>query len=624
MLTQKVESPIIKNGYTSEQPVSIQSIIFPNLQICDVEKMFFRANLKVSFDYDRQTLHMSKGGVVKFDTYFNGFYLDNWKAYTRVTHLSACINLKGSFKISIHNIDIFGEAKSLILQQLVVTKDLEIVSILDNLDLSDRTGMIYIEAEALDDRCEIAGGYYYACAAQKTDIKLAIVICTYKRESYVNKNIQLLQDVLLEQENWQDKLEVFIIDNGQTLGEFEHPSIHTIPNKNAGGSGGFARGTIEVLKQQRGFTHIILMDDDIVFDPLVIERLWNFLSLADRDNLCFGGSMLRLDKKYIQHERGSRWDKDRGFIGVKRNLDLRELKTTLFNELNEHIDYSAWWFFCLPIDSIDRHGLPYPFFIRFDDVEFCLRIQANYKIVLLNSICVWHEPFEHRHSAITEYYYIRNYLIFNSIYQSGNFTKIDAVKSFFKPVLRELFLYRYETASIMLKAVSDYLDGPDFLEHMNPASNHRDISQFTEKVTKNDRLSFVYSKYVESAEQTENTLKRIVRYLTFNGHLLPSFLLHEADTLESKGYKVVPFGEARPLNVFRAKKILYYRIATQAGFVVHFSRFHFFKILTTAVWLAILIFATLPKLKVQYLDSLPRLTSKDFWEKYLDLENNTD
>jgi GT2 family glycosyltransferase len=624
MLTQKVESSVVNNGYTSEQPVSIQSIIFPNLHICDVEKMFFRANPKASFDYDRQILQMAKGGVVKFDTYFNGFYLDNWKAYTRVTHLSACLNLTGSFKVSIYNIDVFSEAKSLISQQLVATEYLQVVSILDDLDLSDRTGMIYIEAEALDDRCEIVGGYFHSHAAQKTDIKLAIVICTYKRESYVNKNIQLLQDILLSRENWKDKLEIFIIDNGQTLGEFEHPSIHTIPNKNAGGSGGFARGTIEVLKQQRGFTHIILMDDDIVFDPLIIERLWNFLSLADRDNLCFGGSMLRLDKKYIQHERGSRWDRDRGIIGVKQNLDLRELKTTLFNEINEHIDYSAWWFFCLPVDSIDRYGLPYPFFIRLDDVEFCRRIQASYKIIVLNSICVWHEPFENKHSAITEYYYTRNSLIFNSIYQEDNFRAINAVKSFFKPVLRELFMYRYETASIMLKAVSDYLNGPDFLEQMNPASHHQDVSQFTEKAVRNSNLSFVYSKYVESAEQTENTLKRIVRYLTFNGHLLPSFLLHGADTLDSKGYKVVPFGEARPVNVFRAKKVLYYRLATQEGFVVHFSRLHFFRILANALWLATLIFATLPKLKVRYVNSLPRLTSQDFWKKYLELENITD
>lgn len=624
MVTQKVESSVVKNGYTSERPVSIQSIIFPNLQICDIEKMFFRANLKVSFDYDRQTLEMSKGGVVKFDTYFNGFYLDNWKAYTRVTHLSACLNLKGSFKINIHNIDIFGEAKSLISQQLVVTEYLEIVSILDNLDLSDRTGMVYIEAEALDDRCKIAGGYFYACAEQKTDIKLAIVICTYKRENYVNKNIQLLQDILLDRENWRDKLEVFIVDNGQTLGEFEHPLIHTISNKNAGGSGGFARGTIEVLKQQRGFTHIILMDDDIVFDPLTIERLWNFLSLANRDNLCFGGSMLRLDRKYIQHEKGGRWDRTKGFIGVKKNLDLRIASNALFNEVNECIDYSGWWFYCLPVDSIKKYGFPYPFFIKMDDVEFNLRIQPEYKNIILNGICVWHEPFENKHSAIAEYYQIRNSLIFNSIYQGENFTATDAIKSFLKPVLRELFLYRYDTASLILKAVSDYLAGPDFLEHLNPDSNHRNVSQFAEKAVKNDRLSFVYSKYVESVEQTENTSKRIVRYLTFNGHLLPSFLLHGADTLESKGYKVVPFSEARPVNVFRAKKVLYYRLATQAGFVVHFSRLHFFKILANAVWLAILTFAALPKLKVRYLNSLPRLTSKKFWKKYLELENKTD
>jgi galactofuranosylgalactofuranosylrhamnosyl-N-acetylglucosaminyl-diphospho-decaprenol beta-1,5/1,6-galactofuranosyltransferase len=619
MLTQKLESSVIKNGNTSAQPVSIQSIIFPNLHICDVEKMFFRANSKVSFDYDKQILHMSKGGVVKFDTYFNGFYLDNWKSHTRVKYLGACLNLKGSFKIGIYNIDIFGEAKSLISQQLVVAEDLEIVSVLDNLDLSECTGMIYIETEALDDRCEIAGGYFYACTEQKTDIKLAIVICTYKRESYVNKNIQLLQDILLDRENWRDKLEIFIIDNGKTLSEFKHSSVHRIPNKNAGGSGGFARGTIEVLKQQRGFTHIILMDDDIVFDPLIIERLWNFLSLADQDNLCFGGSMLRLERKYMQHEKGGRWDKNKGCISVKQNLDLRDLNAILFNEVNEHIDYSAWWFYCMPIGAIKEYGLPYPFFIRSDDVEFGMRIRANYKTVILNGICVWHESFENKYNAATEYYCCRNTLILKSIYDSDNFTAIDAIQSFLKPIVRELFLYRYEAAAIMSRSVADYLNGPDRLENTNPASNHMEISCLIEKAVKNDSLNFVYSKYLKSENQTEYKLKRILRYLTLNGHLLPNFLLFEDSTIESKGYKVVPFWGARPLNVFRAKTILYYRLKTQEGFVVKRSRIRFFKILAKTLCLSVSMFVLLPKLKTQYTNSFSRMTSEAFWRKYLEI-----
>jgi galactofuranosylgalactofuranosylrhamnosyl-N-acetylglucosaminyl-diphospho-decaprenol beta-1,5/1,6-galactofuranosyltransferase len=624
MLLQKIESSVAINGSSLTQPVNIQSIIFPNLEICDVEKLFFRSNNKTTFNYDEQVLQMSKGSLVGFDTYFNGFCLDNWKNYTRVQHIGAYLNLKGSFKINIRNVDVFCESKSLISQKIVTTQSLESVEVLDNLNLSNYTGMIYIEAEALDDNCEIKGGHFYSRAEQKNDVKLGIVICTYKREDYVNKNLLLLENLLLNQEGWRDKVEVFVIDNGNTLEVFDSPSIHTIPNKNAGGSGGFARGMLEVLKQQRGFTHLILMDDDIVFHPLIIQHLWNFLSLANQQNLCFGGSMLRLDKKYVQHERGGRWDKDRGFVSVKRDSDLRELKATLFNEVNEHIDYSGWWFFCLPIDSIEQYGLPYPFFIRLDDVEFGIRVRSSYKTIILNGMCVWHEPFENKHSAITEYYYIRNSLIFKSIYHSENFSAISAIKSFLKPILRELFLYRYETASTIVKAVRDYLNGPDFLENMNPASNHKDVSQFTEKAVKNDSLNFIYSKYVESAKQTENKLKRIVRYLTFNGHLLPSFLLFKADTLASKGYRVVPFGEARPVNVFRAKKILYYRLATQEGFEVNFSRIDFFKILANAVWLAILMSISMRKLKVQYLNSLPRLTSKDFWEKYLELETKND
>ena len=44
-----------------------------------------------------------------------------------------------------------------------------------------------------------------------------------------------------------------------------------------------------------------------------------------------------------------------------------------------------------------------------DDVEYGVR---NIKhLVLMNGICVWHEPFEHKYASSLEYYNVRNRLV---------------------------------------------------------------------------------------------------------------------------------------------------------------------------------------------------------------------
>jgi GT2 family glycosyltransferase len=97
--------------------------------------------------------------------------------------------------------------------------------------------------------------------------------------------------------------------------------------------------------------------------------------------------MLKLDSKYIQHENGAVWDD--GIVRLKPDLDLRKVKNVLFNEIEEHINYNGWWLFCFPTKIIDDFNLPYPFFIRADDIELPIRLKL--KIITLNGICVWHE-----------------------------------------------------------------------------------------------------------------------------------------------------------------------------------------------------------------------------------------
>ncbi|MBK1990752.1 glycosyltransferase [Sphaerospermopsis aphanizomenoides BCCUSP55] len=614
-MVNNLESLIISEISQNNHITNIQNIIFPKTDICTVEELFFRGNSKVLFNYEHQSIEIRQGGIISFDTYFNGFFVDNWKSYTNIRHINICLQLQGKFTIKILNIDPLGETKNVLSQKIINSRNLEKITIIENLDIFPYTGMIYIEMEALSNNCQINGGYFYSYTDKKP-IKLAVVICTYKREAYVYKNINLLEKYLLKNQEWEEKLEIFIIDNGNTLESFDNYTIHIIPNKNAGGSGGFARGMIKVLERKTEFSHIILMDDDVLFEPESLNRLWNFVSVSSEPDICIGGSMLRLDKKFIQHERGAYWKN--GCVALKNNLDLRSLKDTLFNEIEEFVEYHAWWLFCFPTSAVQDFGLPYPFFVKLDDLEFGKRI--NRKIVTMNGICVWHEPFENKYSPTIEYYCIRNTLILNCLHFSQKFSSITAIKWFLKPIFKEIFCYKYETAEYILKAISDFLKGPYNLVNSDPEKKHKELSKVVEKTSKNFDIPFIYDKYVHSINQTETTLNRFLRYITLNGHLLPSWLFLKEDFLTDNGYKIAPCWGSRPLNVFRAKKVLYYNLQTKEGFVVQFSRIRFFQILFQAIWLALIMFFKFPQLKKLYVSTLPDFTSQAFWEKYLEIE----
>lgn len=613
-MTDVLVTPTLENKNT-QTPVKLQNIILPNLDICTVEELFLRLNSKCLLNYEQNSVELEKGGTISFDTYFNAFSVQKWKDYTNVKTISINLCLKGVFKVMLLNIDYFSESANVVNQKLITADTLNEVSVFENIDIYPHKGLLYIEIEALESNCLFAGGCFYTnINNSQSDARFAVVMCTYKRELYVHKNVQLLEKYFLNKSDIKDKFELLIIDNGQTLSEFSNSKIHLIPNKNAGGSGGYTRGILEVLKRKNDFEYIIFMDDDVVIAPEVFERIYNFLRVINEKSLCIGGSMLKLEGKYIQHENGAVWDDE--IIRVKPDLDLRTVKNVLFNEVEEHITYNGWWLFCFPTKIIDDFSLPYPFFIRADDIELPIRLKL--KIINLNGICVWHESFENKFSPTPTYYSKKNEMILRLLY-SDSFSKISAIKKILKFSLREAFCYRYKSANLILQAASDLLEGPDYLKAIDPEKKNLEVLSMGEKAVKNPELPFVYSKYEESEGETENFLHRAFRLITLNGHLLPSFLFYKDDKLTKKGYRVVPLQGYRPINVFRAKKALYYNLTTQEGFVVRISRLEFFKVFVKTIALCLKIFLKFSKVKQLYRKTLPELTNRDFWENYLEI-----
>lgn len=63
---------------------------------------------------------------------------------------------------------------------------------------------------------------------------------------------------------------------------------------------------------------------------------------------------------------------------------------------------------------IRKDNLPWPSYFHMDDMEYDIRNCK--KMILLNGICVWHEPFENKPSSYTQYYDTRNIIITHFIH----------------------------------------------------------------------------------------------------------------------------------------------------------------------------------------------------------------
>jgi galactofuranosylgalactofuranosylrhamnosyl-N-acetylglucosaminyl-diphospho-decaprenol beta-1,5/1,6-galactofuranosyltransferase len=595
----------------------LQNIEFPSIAICSVEELFFRKNDKAYYDHESRIVIFEKGGRLTFDTYFNTFSCLKWRRNTTVRQISLNIKIQGTFKVSLYQIQGSPDNRVLIYQKVITSKIIDDYVIGEDYKIPENNSLLYLDIESLSPNARLLSGFFFSNQQAVQRPKIAAIICTYKREEYVKRNLQIIREYISS--NTRSDFNVYIVDNGQSLDDIIDDNIQLIPNKNFGGSGGFARGMIEVISDvNHDYSHVILLDDDILISPISLNRLSHFISFMSGNENCIAGSMFRLDKPYIQNESGAQWMQESGFSPLKQSLDMREVKNIIFNEFEEYQDYGGWWFFCIPINLIKEYGLPYPFFVRLDDVEFSKRIARP--IISLNGISVWHEPFENKFNPAVYYYDIRNGLILNSVYYS-DYGVLSAMKWFIKPAVKELYSYRYETAEKIIQAARDFLKGPQYITTLDPPENHRCVSATSEKPSKNGGQYFLYSKLEKSINQTETTLHFLFRHLTCNGHLLPAskVRVNKAIVVGDKRFKVVPFWGGRTLNAFGAHQVLYYNSQTGDGFIVHIDRVRFFQLSGELIGLCVLFLLKYSSTRKSYRSSFSRFTTVEFWKGYLGL-----
>lgn len=414
---------------------------------------------------------LAAGKTLSSDSYFNSFYLGPWRAHAQIGRLGVRLQLDGSALLRVIGIDGAGA------RHVLFADAADHPIWIDALGLADLAGRpdlrrLFLEVEAQTD-CRIASLAYVTDTPPANTIRLSIGICTFNREAYLAETLSALAEA---RRDTPEIRTIRVVNQGPGFtdpalaAQLENAGAELIEQANLGGCGGFARTMYEAAIADDDATHHLLMDDDIQIDARVIARAIRFAAHA-RHDLTIGGQMLDIMDPGTVYEAGGIMDAGWLGKGFGKDADLTDPASLSLFDAPVAIHYNCWWWCMMPTALIRDIGLPAPYFIRGDDVEYgCRATAAGVPTVPLPGVCVWHESFGYKLGDWLTYYDVRNRLANAALYPqfAARLDLLYLLGVFFNYML----LHRYAAAQIIAMAVRDYLAGPEALAGEDSEARH--------------------------------------------------------------------------------------------------------------------------------------------------------
>ncbi|HET9138252.1 glycosyltransferase [Actinophytocola sp.] len=403
------------------------------------------------------------------NTYFGRLpagYLQRW---TGVRDLEAVFRVRGAGRLEIHASDAEGQPR--ILSTLEVRAETEQeVRLPAVLDRFMDGGLIWVEAVTAGEELTIEDCRWVAAAPPRTR-PTSVVICTYNRADDCLATMRALGE---DSEVLRLVDHVYVVDQGtdtvRSREDFDKVAalyegkLHYLQQPNLGGAGGFSRGMYEVTGQETGKqANILLMDDDVLLEPETVLRMTAFANQASEPTIV-GGQMLYLYHPNRLHVSAETADLPRLRPGVptdgaQNNIDL----TKKLPHKRVNAGYNAWWSCLIPAEVVDRIGLPLPMFFQWDDIEYGIRAGGHgFATVTLPGAAVWHADFTWKDwDDWARYFSLRNSLITSALHSDFDGKQASVVLA--KQLTNYLVSMQYGMAATLLKALEDFLSGPDVL-----------------------------------------------------------------------------------------------------------------------------------------------------------------
>lgn len=584
---------------------TIQRFCWPQISFSTVVDLYFKTEGLTRIYLNSNRVDLSKYSTVSFDSFYNGFSIGKWKKYCSLADLSFFLLGKGKvvIRLGLHQLDyddkwLYEEEVTLDYQNQLIRS----VPLWDS--LSD--GMLFITVQALEENVVIQDGGFLTQQKPINQVKLGVVITHFNRKQYVLPAIQRITDELLHDPCYKEKINLIVIDNSRNILQEEAQDAILIPNKNLGGSGGFMRGLL-YLKDQGGYTHCLFMDDDASCEIESIKRAYGFFSYVKSSKVALAGALLLEDKPSILYEKGAQ------FNGLCRplnsNLHLGNVTDLLIAEKEtEKSHYGGWWFFMFDIGF--AHSFAFPFFVKGDDILFS--IMNNFDIVTINGIACLGEGFDKKSGTLSTYLDARNHIVHELVRDNTRLLVILSVA--FKFFLKAIFSYRYATAHYVTLAIKHVSQGKQFW------IDNIDLGQILSEVANvkpsEKMLPLNLSQFdIDYVSYDESIIRKVIRILTLNGFLLPSFLLKDRVVYQDHGFK----GWFRA--IFRYKEVIYYNSLSNTGFIAKHNKYLFFKGFFFFIKEIINFVLNFKKIERNYKESVSYLTSEAFWREIYQLKS---
>ncbi len=426
-------------------------------------------------------IRLDPGNVLSTDAFFGSFYRAYWQHHTSVRDVSVVVELSGRASVRVYEDS--GRGAVLLTEERLQTATPRRFLIdflpselgLDPGASEPRPSRLFVEIDAASST-DVHAVDFVSTAAPRRRVTLSIGLCTFNQEAYFEKTLTRVARLA---DSCADIRAVHVVNQGPAFKSdvirrlLDNPKIAGIEQRNLGGCGGFTRGLVEELAALEPATHHLMMDDDIVLDERMILTALRFLSYA-KDEIALGAGMLDGLRPNIMYEAGAFLRSDNTIHPYCHNVDVSDPGQLWHFNTPVKTDYNAWWFCILPVERSRALALPAPVFIRGDDFEYGQRLARDgVATVTLPGIGVWHEPFYAKPTGWQNYYDLRNRLIFGATYvdkvRQLSLTHVTGL------ITTAILTHNYMAAELRIKAVRDFLRGPDRLFAADPEAIHKGV-----------------------------------------------------------------------------------------------------------------------------------------------------
>jgi galactofuranosylgalactofuranosylrhamnosyl-N-acetylglucosaminyl-diphospho-decaprenol beta-1,5/1,6-galactofuranosyltransferase len=576
----------------------LQNVIFPKTFSTDSYFVYFNNKnkdkkwLKEAI-ISEQKIILPRKTYLSFASYFNAFPIKYWLSFTSITS----INLE-LYSNQNCNLKIFGtkldENENIIRKELLSKRIQKSDNIIElPINSIESYSWIYFDIATKDETTlENIKWTTSSKNSKRTTVNLAIT--TLNKPEYVMQNLKTFASEIRKDDSFIVN-KIIVVDQGNKKVQ-DHEDYKKIKNElqdslciinqsNLGGSGGFSRGMLQTITNYKNLNtkadYLIISDDDVLVDFESFRRAKHFADFGKEDNIIGGHMFWKGNPSVINsyaediNKRTFRWfslaPKIKGYDFSKSNINK-----TKWIQKKYDVSYNGWWFSLIPSKIIKEIQLAYPFFIKWDDVEFSLRASKyGYKTVSLPGVFVWHDNWGQKDDTIDwqAFFHLRNRLIVWAIYSDPKYS-ISFLFHCLLSFMKSLATMRYSVLQQQIEAQNNFLS--------NPIELKTDLTTRLEKI-KELRKTFTDSCPLESKYQGYK----------------PKYIFKSTDR---RWIKLLFKREALFVNNNENESYIYKRKTNEDLRYLFLFLKNSFKILLSK-----------NKLKKRYLKTLKLLTSKESW-----------